>query len=433
MRQRVDNIKSGKDAVLFGKAEATLQYIAAVSSLRKLYGDLLATEVSHIEAQSDFATLKERNEHILTMLQRKGEEEKEAATLAGQQLAKAKELLVHVQTLSDEGRRLRQQGDPGLHDLLQELSANKCTIEDLEADIDSEKAKLELTHGGSNNIIAEFEERQRRIDLLKESVEASKRKQDDFKHGIEEIRGRWEPELEKLVAEISDAFADSFARIGCAGQVEVHKASSNDNEGDSQRTVEAADAEGNGLDFANWAIHISVKFRDAEPLSLLDSHRQSGGERAVSTIFYLMALQSLSRAPFRVVDEINQGMDPRNERMVHGRMVDLACGRTVPATDGDGEDRIVETTEGSQYFLITPKLLSGLRYKRGMTVLCIVSGENMPGPEPEGGDKTVDFADWCRKARELGMGMGEGRSHGLRGQRIDSGIAMGGRAQEVGA
>ena len=51
-------------------------------------------------------------------------------------------------------------------------------------------------------------------------------------------------------------------------------------------------------------------------MSVLDSHRQSGGERAVSTIFYLMALQSLARAPFRVVDEINQGMDPRNERYV---------------------------------------------------------------------------------------------------------------------
>src|SRR5207248_1211031 len=114
---------------------------------------------------------------------------------------------------------------------------------------------------------------------------------------------------------------------------------------------------------ANWAIHVSVKFRDEEPLSLLDNHRQSGGERAVSTIFYLMALQSLSRAPFRVVDEINQGMDPRNERMVHGRMVDIACGE-----DGEGE------RSGSQYFLITPKLLSGLKYRRGRRVGRILSG-----------------------------------------------------------
>jgi structural maintenance of chromosomes protein 5 len=101
--------------------------------------------------------------------------------------------------------------------------------------------------------------------------------------------------------------------------------------------------------------------RENEQLSLLDSHRQSGGERAVSTIFYLMALQSLARAPFRVVDEINQGMDPRNERMVHERMVDIACSENT-----------------SQYFLITPKLLPGLKYHERMVVHTIYSGETMP-------------------------------------------------------
>ena len=75
-----------------------------------------------------------------------------------------------------------------------------------------------------------------------------------------------------------------------------------------------------------------------------------------------MALQSLARSPFRVVDEINQGMDPRNERMVHERMVEIACKEHT-----------------SQYFLITPKLLTGLRYDRRMKILCIASGEHMPG------------------------------------------------------
>ena len=74
-----------------------------------------------------------------------------------------------------------------------------------------------------------------------------------------------------------------------------------------------------------------------------------------------MSLQALARAPFRVVDEINQGMDPRNERMVHERMVEIACKEHT-----------------SQYFLITPKLLTGLRYDKRMKVLCIASGEHMP-------------------------------------------------------
>jgi chromosome segregation ATPase len=39
----------------------------------------------------------------------------------------------------------------------------------------------------------------------------------------------------------------------------------------------------------------------------LSGNRHSGGERAVSTVMYLMALQDMTSAPFRVVDEINQG------------------------------------------------------------------------------------------------------------------------------
>jgi hypothetical protein len=145
---------------------------------------------------------------------------------------------------------------------------------------------------------------------------------------------------------------------------------------------------------------------------VLDSHRQSGGERAVSTIFYLMALQALARAPFRVVDEINQGMDPRNERLVHERMVAVACADAAALEsddededdddgdrdtdmdgdgDGDGEGRRGEERGrardrigGSQYFLVTPKLLTGLRYHERMVVHAIYSGESMPGEARDG-------------------------------------------------
>lgn len=115
-----------------------------------------------------------------------------------------------------------------------------------------------------------------------------------------------------------------------------------------------------------------------ETLQRLDQHRQSGGERAVSTIFYLMSLQSMAQAPFRVVDEINQGMDPRNERMVHERMVEIACREHT-----------------SQYFLITPKLLSGLRYDERMRVHTIVSGEHV---DVDGTEK-MDFAKFAKLQR----------------------------------
>jgi chromosome segregation ATPase len=80
------------------------------------------------------------------------------------------------------------------------------------------------------------------------------------------------------------------------------------------------------------------------------------------------------------VDEINQGMDPRNERMVHERMVEVACREHT-----------------SQYFLITPKLLSGLRYDERMRVHTIVSGENV---DPRGTEK-MDFRKFARIQRSL--------------------------------
>jgi chromosome segregation ATPase len=49
-----------------------------------------------------------------------------------------------------------------------------------------------------------------------------------------------------------------------------------------------------------------VKFHNSTELHELTAHHQSGGERSVSTMLYLMALQELNRCPFRVVDEINQ-------------------------------------------------------------------------------------------------------------------------------
>jgi chromosome segregation ATPase len=75
----------------------------------------------------------------------------------------------------------------------------------------------------------------------------------------------------------------------------------------------------------------------------------------------------MSLAPFRVVDEINQGMDPFNERRVHSLMVKTAC--AIPSTGLH-----------SQYFLITPKLLPDLDYNPKMRLHCVFNGPHVPSP-----------------------------------------------------
>lgn len=150
-----------------------------------------------------------------------------------------------------------------------------------------------------------------------------------------------EPKLDDIIRNISARFSKLFTSVGSAGAVHLEKPHL----------------------FAEWKVEIMVKFRDNAVLKRLDSHTQSGGERAVSTVLYMIALQEFTTAPFRVVDEINQGMDSRNERIVHRSMVENACAENT-----------------SQYFLITPKLLTDLHYHEKMRVHCVMAGPWIPDP-----------------------------------------------------
>lgn len=149
------------------------------------------------------------------------------------------------------------------------------------------------------------------------------------------------PQLETIISQISAKFGKLFVNVGSAGEVRLEKPTL----------------------YSDWNIEILVKFRDTAPLKRLDSHTQSGGERAVSTVLYMIALQEFTAAPFRVVDEINQGMDQRNERIVHKAMVENACAENT-----------------SQYFLITPKLLTNLYYHPKMRIHCVMAGPWIPNP-----------------------------------------------------
>ena len=187
------------------------------------------------------------------------------------------------------------------------------SVEDLEAQLEEEENSLRINQ--AQNTVGVMEAYEKRAKEIKEIEERMANRQTQ----IEEISGQithhrriWEPRLENLVNRVSVAFGDAFNSIGCAGEVLLAKSGDLDNDVPND-------------DFEKWAIHIKVKFRETENLQILTGQRQSGGERSVSTIFYLMALQDMAKAPFRVVDEINQGMDPRNERLVHSRMVDAAC------------------------------------------------------------------------------------------------------------
>ncbi|KAI9809106.1 MAG: hypothetical protein M1825_002395 [Sarcosagium campestre] len=335
LKTRVLAIHDKIDQQTLDKAEAALEYANSVEKLQSLQQDLMRAELLCLEAKADLESLTERNQDVKDKLEQRRQEVSAIVKTAEEAAADAKRLLAECQRIQADPDHSEED-----HSFVTNLPEDQ-TPESLEIEIQAEKARLELVHSGNPNAIAEFDNRQRTIDRLREKTNRSTEQLAQLSALMADVRSHWEPQLDALMSQISAAFSHSFDKIGCAGQVSVHK---------------AADS-----DFDQWSIQIQVKFRENESLAVLNAHRQSGGERAVSTIFYLMALQSLARAPFRVVDEINQGMDPRNERLVHERMVDIACEEHT-----------------SQYFLITPKLLEGLKYHPRMRVHCIASGEYMP-------------------------------------------------------
>jgi chromosome segregation ATPase len=306
---------------------------------------VLEAQVRYIEAQSDFESLKDQFKEMQ------------------EQLNEAKTRMEALERGLKEKKTVAQKRQQAVQQAIEQYGQDEImefigerTLEEVDAEISAREGRLDAIEAQNPHALREFEALIKNIDKLK-SVK-SRREQEfaETADRITRIRAEFEPRLDELVGQINRAFSYNFEQINCAGEVDVHK-----------------DEE----DFDKWAIEIRVRFREGETMQILDQHRQSGGERAVSTIFYLMSLQAMAQAPFRVVDEINQGMDPRNERMVHERMVEIACREHT-----------------SQYFLITPKLLTDLRYDERMRVHCIASGEQVPSLDDrqEKGIDALDFA-----------------------------------------
>ncbi|KAH8171842.1 AAA domain-containing protein [Sarocladium implicatum] len=351
-RKRMRELEIEHDEAVVRKAEAVLSHVETLEVLKTALDSLTEAVIWHKEAVSDLEGLKSRNADIIKQLEEE-QQKIDAATAEAEQLkASAIELRTAVEHLMGEN-------DEEKRAVYQELARDKVPA-DIQMEIDAEAAKLELIHAANPNVIQDFERRAAEIAKLKRKMDGMHEKLGLITTQVDKLMGQYEPKLDELVRRINDAFAYNFEQISCAGEVRVHK----------------------DPDFDLWALDIMVKFREDEALQQLNAHRQSGGERAVSTIFFLMALQSMAQSPFRVVDEINQGMDPRNERMVHERMVEIACREHT-----------------SQYFLITPKLLTGLKYDKKMRVLCIASGEHMPR---EG--RKLDFGRCLKMQRQLMSG-----------------------------
>ena len=213
-----------------------------------------------------------------------------------------------------------------------------------ETDVDIITQRIDTVQGQINNIsdnpqlLARYNKLKADVEYLQDEVRNMENEADGINEKVDKASERWEEQVESVTQKISVQFSHYMTDLSYDGEVELVKKGT----------------------FDEYEIAMKVRFREGETMSELSGHRHSGGERAVSTIMYLMALQEMTHVPFRAVDEINQGMDERNERLVFDRIVKSCCSK---------ENR-------PQYFLVSPKLLQGLRAMEhdDVTVLMIWNG-----------------------------------------------------------
>jgi chromosome segregation ATPase len=203
-----------------------------VTQLRTFLESLVEAELRLIEARSELNALKIENREILEKLQRKETEVQQLDQRRRTMNMEYNQLLRVVQqdvdSLADDERAIMEE--------YRELPS----LEALEQEVEAVAARLEMMAEGNPGAIRAYEKREEEIEKTREKLQQHSTTLEETKERINDIRQQWEPELDALIAKISDAFAHNFEQIGCAGQVAVYK-----------------DEE----DFDNWSVQISVRFR----------------------------------------------------------------------------------------------------------------------------------------------------------------------------
>ncbi|KAL1788264.1 structural maintenance of chromosomes protein 5 isoform X2 [Sigmodon hispidus] len=300
------------------KVDLILQNTTLISEKNKLEADYMASSSQLRVTEQQFVELDENRQRLLQ---------------------KCKELMKRARQVCNltADQAVPQEFQTAFQDL-------PNTLDEIDALLTEERSRASCFTGlNPSQVVDEYTKREIEIQQLTEELKGKKAELEEYRENISQVKERWLNPLKELVEKINEKFSNFFSSMQCAGEVDLHTE--------------------NEEDYDKYGIRIRVKFRSSTQLHELTPHHQSGGERSVSTMLYLMALQELNRCPFRVVDEINQGMDPINERRVFEMVVNTACKENT-----------------SQYFFITPKLLQNLPYSEKMTVLFVYNGPHMLEP-----------------------------------------------------
>ena len=181
--------------------------------------------------------------------------------------------------------------------------------------------------------IGAVEEQMKPLSSLSEDVERMyssyakvyedlKAKADEVALSRQEVMGeldkrlsRWRDVLSNFLEELTGRYAEILKAVSATGAV---------------RLISSRDIEKCGLE-------IMVGYKGNKPTAL-DAFTQSGGERSIAMMAFLLALQQHITSPFRAIDEFDVHMDPKNResvtQLIISNAASLAEGQYLAITPG---------------------------------------------------------------------------------------------------
>lgn len=234
-RAEIQAIVKEQDIAGLKKGEHVMKHIEQINQIIACSEELDEAEIRRIEAGSDVHALRERNSDIVANLETE-------RTRLGEIEAQSKRATLTARAALERCKDIRREAEErDDHDSLEYFSSISPdrTVETLQQEINSEEHKLDFIQANNPNAIREYEKRQVDIGRLNTRIAGTEGELGDVAQKVTQIMTKWEPRLDALVEQISQAFSHNFEQIGCAGEVSVYKED----------------------DFEKWAIEIKVKFR----------------------------------------------------------------------------------------------------------------------------------------------------------------------------
>lgn len=153
---------------------------------------------------------------------------------------------------------------------------------------------------------------------LKEKAETVAKNREEILLELSKRLETWRDIVNNFLEELDTRYNSILVEVGAKGIV---------------RLVEAKEIEKAGVE-------LLVGFKGSKPTPL-DSLTQSGGERSVALVAFLLALQQYITSPFRAIDEFDVHMDPKNREAISSLIVSSS-----------------KKMKGEQYVAITPGQVS---------------------------------------------------------------------------